>query len=97
MYSRMYSQLDNFLRLPKTPERVCGLSRSTLNGLILPTAANGFKPPVRSVVLKSSKGAVRGIRLIDLQSLIAHLAALSPRESDDHRAETAAIESTFTT
>jgi len=66
-----------FLRLPK-PGTQClhtGLSRSTLNELILPNEANGFKPPVRSVVHKK-KYAVRGIRLINFRSLIDYLNSL---------------------
>lgn len=59
-----------FIRLPP-PGRKCswtGLSRSALNGLILPSAANAFRPPVRSFVLRKP-GARTGIRLIDYSSL----------------------------
>lgn len=61
-----------FLRLPKVGARcpVTGLSRATLNELIL-----GTNPPVRSVVLRK-RGTTRGIRLIDVQSLLAHLHGL---------------------
>ncbi|MCL5096346.1 MAG: hypothetical protein M1608_02175 [Candidatus Omnitrophica bacterium] len=63
-----------FVRLPK-PRTRCpktGLSRSKMCELVLPCSANGFKPPVRSVVLRS-KGKVRGVRLIDFASLMAYL------------------------
>jgi hypothetical protein len=38
-------------------------------------AANGNKPPVKSVVLRK-RGAVRGIRLINYNSLMQYLAEL---------------------
>jgi len=63
-----------FLRLPK-PGDLCphtGLSRSTINDLILPTPRNNFKPPVRSFCLRQ-KGAKTGIRLVDFQSLRAYI------------------------
>jgi hypothetical protein len=62
--------LYEWIRLPRTGTRcpVCGLSRSTLNRLILPNAANGHNPPVRSTVLKQ-RYAVRGVRLINRASL----------------------------
>ncbi len=66
-----------FVRLPK-PGILCawtGLSRSKLNELILPCAGNSFRPPVSSKVLRKS-GAVRGVRLIILESLLAHLRSL---------------------
>lgn len=65
-----------FLRLPKSGARcpVTGLSRSMMNALILPTAENDHRPPVRSVVLRR-QGCARGIRLVDAQSLIAFLRA----------------------
>jgi|SRR5262249_30848655 len=66
--------LPEFIRLPR-PGMLCnwtGLSRSKLNELILPCAANDFKPPVRSSCLRR-KGAVKGARLINLQSLLEHL------------------------
>ena len=72
------------MRLPKTGQRctITGLSRATLNELIL-----GTQPPVKSVVLRK-RGNTRGIRLIECQSLLAHLHGLetiisekSPSES----------------
>jgi len=62
------------MRLPRSGQAdpITGLRRSTLNDLILPTAANGFKPPVRSIVLRKP-GRSRGCRLIDVSSLLAFL------------------------
>ena len=63
-----------FLRLPRCGQRdvVSGLSRSGLNALILPNELNGFEPPVKSVVLRKP-GAIRGVRLIVLDSLREYL------------------------
>ena len=64
------------IRLPK-PKTLCpytGLSRSAMNELVLPCAANAFKPPVRSTVLRK-RGARTGIRLVYFDSLLEHLHA----------------------
>jgi hypothetical protein len=63
-----------FIRLPRPRERdpVFGLSRTTLNALILPTAENGHRPPVRSLVIRK-RGARTGVRLVDLDSLRSYL------------------------
>jgi len=63
-----------FARLPRAgqAEPYSNLRRSTLNGLILATKENGFCPPVRSIVLRRP-GRARGIRLIDLNSLLTFL------------------------
>jgi hypothetical protein len=68
------SVVPEFIRLPKAGSRepFTGLSRSKLNQLILPNPENGFKPPVRSVVLRK-RGAIRGVRLIFLDSLVAYI------------------------
>ena len=65
-----------FLRLPPVGQRcpVTGMSRAALNGLILPSEANGGKPPVKSFCLRQ-RGAKTGIRLIDYQSLRQHILA----------------------
>lgn len=65
-----------FMRLPKPRERdpIFGFSRSYLNTLVLPCKENGFRPPVRSIVLRR-RGAKTGVRLIDLASLRAYLEA----------------------
>ena len=44
--------------------------------LVLPTKENAFRPPVRSVVLKSRTESHRGIRMIEVQSLVDHLRGL---------------------
>ncbi len=67
-----------YIRLP-APGKRCphtGLSRTTLNNLVLPSPANGFKPPVSSKVIKAYKFAQRGIRLISYQSLISYIDGL---------------------
>jgi len=72
-----------FIRLPRsgTRDAITGLSRSTLNGLILPSDGNGFKPPVKSVCLRK-RGAARGTRLIVLESLLAFLHGQSQNQSN---------------
>jgi hypothetical protein len=66
-----------WLRLPKSGERcaLTGLSRSALNELILPSPANHYDPPVKSVSLRKP-GQIRGIRLIQAASLSVHLESL---------------------
>jgi hypothetical protein len=58
-----------FIRLPRAGQRCpwTGLSRASLNELILPPCAQ-----VRSVVLRRS-GAIRGVRLISYDSLLDFL------------------------
>ncbi len=70
------------IRLPAAGKRCpyTGLSRSTLNNLILPCPLNGFKPPVRSVSLKRAS-AVRGVRLISYESLMSYLTRFSSAEA----------------
>ena len=80
-----------FLRLPSVGQRcaVTGLSRAALNALILQTAANGNKPPVKSFCLRQP-GARTGIRLISYPSLrewiLAHAddAPAATPESEAH-------------
>ena len=62
-----------WIRLPKPGERCIhtGLSRSTLNELVIPSEVNNFYPPVKSAVIKK-RGAMRGIRLISYDSLMAY-------------------------
>lgn len=81
-----------FIRLPAvgTRCRYTGLSRSGLNNLILPTAANGYKPPVRSVCVRR-RGAVRGTRLVVYASLLEYLNSCLPTNpADDQTHDTAA-------
>ena len=63
-----------FIRLPKAGEHDpwTGLTRSTLCLLILPCRENSFRPPVRSCTLRRT-GTMKGVRLIDFQSLLDHL------------------------
>ena len=63
-----------FIRIPRIGEKcsVTGLCRSKLNQLILPCEENGHRPPVRSVSLRK-RGAVRGVRLIPTDELVAYL------------------------
>jgi len=67
-----------WLRLPAPGSRCpfTGLSRSTLNELTIPGPANDGKAPVKSVVLRK-RGALRGIRLINYDSLMAYLESLA--------------------
>lgn len=64
-----------FIRIPRPGERChhTKLSRSTLYALITPCAANNYNPPVKSHVVKSSRFAQRGTRLIDRESLLAYI------------------------
>lgn len=69
-YKHVHSPQPEFLRLPKPGTRcpLTGLSRSSLNALILPSPENNFRPPVESRVLRRT-GCIRGVRLISWQSL----------------------------
>lgn len=62
--------IPEFLRLPRPGNRCpfTGLTRSYMNLLVLPTEANGHKPPVRSYVLRR-KGAKTGVRLVSYEAL----------------------------
>jgi hypothetical protein len=66
----------DWLRLPKPGHRLEGLSRTTLTELAVPCAINGFKPPIRSLLIKK-RGAARGIRLIEKRSLYSYLNRLA--------------------
>jgi hypothetical protein len=67
-----------FVRLPKPGERcpISGLSRSALVNLCVPSKANDFYAPVKSIELKFKKHATRGVRLVDYESLMAYLRGL---------------------
>jgi hypothetical protein len=73
-----------YIRLPKPYERcrLTGLSRSTLAELVVPCDANGHKPPVKSLVVKK-RGAMRGIRLINFDSLLDHLHKLENQDQEN--------------
>ena len=63
-----------YIRLPKTGTRCphSGLSRSTLNTLILPSKENGFRPSVKSKIVAQPEKK-RGVRLIVYSSLMDYL------------------------
>ena len=73
-----------YIRLPKPHDRcrLTNLSRSTMAELVVPCPANGYKPPVKSLVLKK-RGATRGIRLINYDSLLDHLRKLESRNPEN--------------
>ena len=64
-----------YIRLPKQGQLcpVTGLSRAKMNELILPNERNHFNPPVASRSLRP-EGALKGVRLVLLESLLAFLA-----------------------
>jgi hypothetical protein len=68
------SRAPEYLRMPRANQRdpLFGLSRSHLYELVLPTVANDWTPPVRSVVLRRA-GAKSGVRLVHVNSLRAFL------------------------
>ena len=72
-----------WLRLPQPGQRCrfTGLSRSTLNELCIDSPVNGYSAPVKSIVLKK-RGAMRGIRLISYDSLMAYLESLADKIDD---------------
>jgi hypothetical protein len=78
-----------FIRLPKTGTACphSGLSRSTLNSLILPCAGNGYKPPVRSCVLRQH-GRLKGIRLIEFESLCSYIRSQTDASPQPQRSAT---------
>jgi hypothetical protein len=62
-----------FLRLPLAGklDPIFSLSRSTWNNLILPSAANNFKPPIRSISVRRP-GTRRWVLLISAESARAY-------------------------
>lgn len=77
----MTSEFPAFIRLPKPPEKctISGLCRSTLVKLI-----SGPNPLVNSKVLKQP-GSKRGIRLIEVSSLLAYLNGLPDAAGEFNR------------
>jgi hypothetical protein len=72
-----------WIRLPtkgKCP--YTSLSRGTLYNLIGASKVNGYKPPVKSVVLRH-RGAVRGVRLISYDSLMEYLSNQAGQQSPE--------------
>jgi hypothetical protein len=80
-------QEAQYIRLPRSGSRdqIFGLSRSTWNNLILPTVQNRHQPPIKSVSLRKN-GAIRGTRLIVVESAITFFNKL---ESEQSQTETA--------
>lgn len=74
-----------FIRLPLAPARCpyTGLSRATLCELTIPSSRNEFRPPVKSVLIKK-RGALRGIRLVNFDSLVEYLNSLSAASEQPH-------------
>ena len=70
-------KLPEFVPLPsgKETEFYSGLKRGSLNLLILPCAANGHRPLVKSISLRRT-GQAKGKRLIVLASLLGYLRGL---------------------
>lgn len=66
--------LPEFIRIPRVGQRCphSGLTRNPMLALVTPNASNGNRPPVRGVLLRKP-GAMRGIRLVHLPSLLAYL------------------------
>lgn len=75
-------QEAQYIRLPRSGSKdpIFGLSRSTWNNLILPTVANRHQPPIRSVSLRRN-GALRGTRLIVVESAIAFFNKLEAEQN----------------
>jgi hypothetical protein len=75
-----HQDLPEFIRLPKNGQRChhTGLSRASINELILGTSA-----PVKSVYLRKP-GTARGIRLVHLPSLLAHLHREMARQLEEN-------------
>lgn len=75
--------LPEFVRLPASGKRcpISSLSRTALNGLIL-----GPNPPVKSVSLRR-KGALRGVRLIVVESLLDYLHGLNAEDGTAEEAK----------
>jgi hypothetical protein len=76
-----------WIRLPRKGHfcPYCGLSRSSLNELILPTLGNGGKPPVHSVCVRQ-RNKLRGARLINFDSLMAFLASQAHSDAGEAQA-----------
>jgi len=71
--SRQGDLNPEWIRLPtkgKCP--YTGLSRGALYNLVGSSKVNGYKPPVKSIVLRH-RGAARGVRLISYDSLMEFL------------------------
>ncbi len=78
------SAKPEWLRMPGRGKRCpfTGLTKATLYNLAVPNAANERCPPVKSVVIRK-RGALRGVRLISYDSLMAYLAQLPADAAND--------------
>lgn len=67
-----------FIRLPPAGASCpwTGLRRSKLNELVLPSALNGFAPPVKSVRIVNKGQTKKAVRLIVFKSLVDYLHGL---------------------
>ena len=74
--------LPEWVPLPpaKQTEFYSGMKRGLLNSIILPTSANGYRPPVVSISLRRL-GQTKGKRLIHLASLLGYLRMLQEQQS----------------
>jgi hypothetical protein len=63
-----------FIRVPRSGSRcpVSNLTRTAIDKLTRPQPDNDFRPPVKSRVLKA-RSATRGVRLVEVQSLLNYL------------------------
>jgi hypothetical protein len=77
MSNKPIVNVPEYIRLPAPGTRCVhtGLSRSSLNNLILPCKLNGYRPPVHSVCLKRP-GTARGTRLVGFSSLMEYIESM---------------------
>jgi hypothetical protein len=63
-----------FIRVPRSGSRcpISNLTRTAIDKLTRAQPDNDFRPPVKSRVLKA-RGATRGVRLVEVQSLLNYL------------------------
>lgn len=73
-----------FMRLPPSGQNdpIFGLKRTFLNSLILPCAENGWRPPVKSIVLRKKRSR-KGVRLIEIASLREYIREQARAESEE--------------
>ncbi len=69
-------------RLPRTgtTDPYFGVPRTFWNQRVLPNALNNFRPPIKSIVVKTT-GTTRGIRLIVFDSAKAYFDALATAQT----------------
>ena len=69
------------VRMPKSGQKepYSGLGRTQCDLVCRPQPGNNFNPPVQSHIL-AARGAARGVRLINLQSLLAYISGLSAEQ-----------------